>query len=141
MTYEEINQYWIKIPEQTSSSPSGRHVGLYKAMHVCIPTEDTGKLQKELATMFLQIINICILSGYILTRWTLAMNIMLPKKIGVHDINKYGILAYWKLISTLFSNSTSANMSCTASRITRQEAYWQIIKMVFTLIEARTKWC
>ena len=88
MAYEEMNQYWIKLPERTSPCTSGRHVGLYKAMHVCIPTEEAEKSQKELGTMFLQINNICILSGYILTRWKLATNIMLPKKIGVHNINK-----------------------------------------------------
>ena len=40
MTYEEMNQYWIKLPERTSSSSSGCQVGLYKAMHVCIPSEE-----------------------------------------------------------------------------------------------------
>ena len=114
MTYEEMNQYSIKLPERTSSSPSGRHVRLYKAMHVCIPTEEAGKLQKELATMFLQINNICILSGHVLTRWKLATNIMLQKKTGVHDINQNLVLKL-KL--------------CAASRITRQEAYWLITKM------------
>ena len=87
-TYEKINQYWIKLPEQTSFSSSCLHVSLYKSMHVCIPTEVAGILQKGLATMFLQINNICILSGYVLTRWKLGTNIMLPKKIRVHDINK-----------------------------------------------------
>ena len=43
---------------------------------------------KKIATTFLQINNICILSGYVLTRWKLGTNIMLPKNIGVHDINK-----------------------------------------------------
>ena len=55
--------------------------------------------------------------------------------------DRCGVLAYWKLISSLFSNSSSANMPCAASSITLQEAYWQIIKMVFVLIEAQTRRC
>ena len=52
--------YWIKLPERTSSRPSGHdHVGLYKAMHVCIPNEEAEILQNNLATMFLQMNNIC----------------------------------------------------------------------------------
>ena len=47
MTYEEMNKYWIQLPEHTSSSPWGRHAGLYKAMHAFIPTEEAGILQKN----------------------------------------------------------------------------------------------
>lgn len=80
ITFDELHQYMKRIPERTSSSPSGRHVGLYKAMHVCIPQEGAEYIQKDLATMLLHILNSCLRMSYILPRWQLGTDIMLQKK-------------------------------------------------------------
>ena len=82
----ELHHYMQKIPERTSSSPSGRHVGLYKALHMCIPDEQAEVMQQSLSKMLLQVINSCLRMSFILPRWQLGTDIMLQKKPGVYNI-------------------------------------------------------
>ena len=92
ITLLELHQYMRKLPERTSSSPSGQHVGLYKAIHVVIPKEGADYLQRDIATMILQALNSCLRMSYILPQWRLGTDIMLQKKPGVYTIDKMRII-------------------------------------------------
>ena len=81
-----------KLPERASSSPSGSHVGLYKALHVCMPSEEEdyynrSSMQEDLVRMFLNILNSCLCQGFVLPRWRIGTNIMLQKKQGNFSID------------------------------------------------------
>ena len=92
ITYADLHHYMKKLPEKTSSSPSGRHVGLYKALHVYIPVEDAAETQKSIATLLLDVINSCLRMGFVLPRWRTGTDITLQKKPGVYDIESMRII-------------------------------------------------
>ena len=78
----------MDIVERKLSSPSGRHVGIYKAL-----AKDLGDRvvveQQEFIREYIRLIsNLCIRTGFILERWRLATNVMLQKKANSIDISK-----------------------------------------------------
>ena len=79
---KEFHENWAKINEQKSSSPSGRYVGLYKVIAVAVMDPEIKEKQQAMREVIRQISNACTKIGYILDRWRLASDVMLPKKLN-----------------------------------------------------------
>jgi hypothetical protein len=77
-TPQDIHKGFSKWKERTSTSPSGRHLGHYKAI-----IQNATLL--SCLTTFLQLI---IEKGHILTRWCNAVNIMIEKDQGHPKITR-----------------------------------------------------
>ena len=86
--------------EATTTSPSGRHLGVYKSLYsrgVYFPlsSEDALRLQsqqEDIRTLMLSIINYCIRTGHVLTRWKQITNVMIFKEVGNYKIHKLRII-------------------------------------------------
>jgi hypothetical protein len=82
MTLESFRGKIRKWRESTTTSPSGRHLGRYKALFAkgiydsSTPDETTAFSDKQAAivTVLLTIINFCISSGHVLHRWQVVVN-------------------------------------------------------------------
>jgi hypothetical protein len=79
---EELYQGFRKWKEKTSTSSSGRHLGIYKTM-----IQDPILLQ--CITKFM---NIAIVSGVTLQRWCRATNVLIEKDPGQPNINRLRII-------------------------------------------------
>ena len=90
-TAKEFLECWAKINEQKLSSPSGRYVGLYKAMAIAVT-------EPEMREVIRQISNSCMTSGYILNQWQLVSDAMLPKKLNNCRIDSLGAYTRWRQI-------------------------------------------
>ena len=92
--------------ENTSTSPSGRHLGRYKALFAqgsftCDPdgdpdTNDRYKklsdAQRDIADVIIAIINHCITTGYVLDRWKTIINTMIFKEVGNYQIHRLRVI-------------------------------------------------
>jgi hypothetical protein len=87
--------------ETTTTSPSGRHLGRYKALysrgtHSIADDEKAQKRflhqQQEIASVILQIINFCIRTGHVLSRWKQIVNTMIFKDSGVYQIHRLRVI-------------------------------------------------
>ena len=77
--------------ESTSTSPSGRHLGLYKS-----------EIQHPvLLSCFVKFMNIAILSGISIPRWSNAVNV-LKRMLGYRRLTAYASYTFSRLISTSF---------------------------------------
>jgi hypothetical protein len=93
---QTLNDFTSKLRvwhESTSTSPSGRHLGHYKA--VCRPIayacDDHNKdsmedARQDLLQAHLDIINYGLLHGYSLQRWQEVVNVMILKEPENHRI-------------------------------------------------------
>ena len=92
--------------EQTSTSPSGRHLGTYKALLVAYynstgnyssPTTSTDKISTQQKSQdILQLVH-CLASiaashGFFLSRWTQVINVMIYKKTDSIDIEQHRVI-------------------------------------------------
>jgi hypothetical protein len=85
--------------ESTSTSPSGRHLGHYKAVcrpiaYACEPHEREDLEESRLALLqaHLAIINYCLRHGYSLLRWHEVVNVMILKEANNHRIHRLRVL-------------------------------------------------
>ena len=85
-----INCY-RKLKEQTSTSPSLRHIGYYK----CLITSDGTELNPTMIDLTLSILqvhntilNTSVTSGIPLNRWIIADVMMIQKELNNPKINK-----------------------------------------------------
>jgi hypothetical protein len=92
--------------ESTSTSPSGRHLGRYKALFAKGPHhfEPEGdpienakysfllKAQSRIAEAIVAIINFCIQTGYVLERWKTIVNAMIFKDPGNYKIHRLRVI-------------------------------------------------
>lgn len=88
--------------ESTTTSPSGRHLGRYKAIFVpmLINTErdsldqslSFADKQELIAKLVLSLINYCIRNTYVLTRWKTVINVMILKEPGDYRIRRLRVI-------------------------------------------------
>lgn len=92
--------------ENTSTSPSGRHLGRYKSLFADgppntnpneSPADDEQpiqlhKAQQDIAKAIVAIINYCIKNGYILNRWKTIVTTMIFKESGNFKIHRLRII-------------------------------------------------
>ena len=79
ITTKKYRQFYSKTKERTSSSPSGLHMGLWKAAATSEP----------LSSILSSIVQIALSNSYVLTRWKKVIGVLLEKKSGFPVINKF----------------------------------------------------
>jgi hypothetical protein len=105
ITEEEFRGKIVSWKETTSTSPSGRHLGIYKSLFAPGPyhnkledDEETRNYyclrnsQRDIRNLILEIINYCIDTGYILERWKTIVNTMIFKDTGVYKIHRLRVI-------------------------------------------------
>lgn len=85
--------------ESTTTSPSGRHLGRYKALFASSIYDSTSdnyqrfcQQQIDIRTLILQIINYCIATGYTLQRWRQVINTMIFKEDQNYKVHKLRVI-------------------------------------------------
>ena len=82
MTQEQLKEGFNLWPERTSTSPEGRHLGLYKSW---LFKKRTAQPKEEVPNFFgiiLKIIQVAITASIPLRRWTTVHNIFIRKEPG-----------------------------------------------------------
>ena len=99
LTKEEFKGKIKTWNEKTTTSPSGRHLGRYKALYA-EGTHDPGseerqlfqQKQSDILEVILTILNYCIKTGYPLKRWCRIVNMMIFKEVGVYKVHRLRVL-------------------------------------------------
>jgi hypothetical protein len=76
ISHKDFSNGFKLLSEDLSSSPSGRHIGHYKA----------ALGDEELCTMYATILSLPFKHGYTLHQWTSAVQVMLEKTMGVNGL-------------------------------------------------------
>ena len=92
ITTEDVKYGFGKWKESTSTSPSGRHLGHYKAI-----IQD-----KTLLTTLTKFLQIIVERGVTLTRWCNAVNVMIEKDKGHPNITRLRIIHLFEADFNLF---------------------------------------
>jgi len=100
LTPSEFKGKITRWRETTTTSPSGRHLGWYKALYakgIYFPaTSDEAlyfqSLQNQIQKAILSLINVCIRTGYVLQRWHQVTNVMIFKEINNYCIRRLRII-------------------------------------------------
>jgi hypothetical protein len=101
LTPAEFKGKIIRWRETTTTSPSGRHLGRYKALYAngtdSTPEETPTQTlflqqQREIAAVILHIMNFCIRTGHVLSRWKQIVNTMIFKDIYQLSSKKKGAM-------------------------------------------------
>ena len=99
LTMKEFTGKFKVWRESTSTSPSGRHLGHYKALVSTIDrslTEEErktyGKFQEEIAQCYISLINYAIKHRYSLKRWKTIVNMMIYKEHGNVKIHRLRVI-------------------------------------------------
>ena len=79
-TFEEFRTFYKLATEATSSSPSGRHYGHFKALL---------ESEKRFLQAIYDILNVCVVHSVILDRWKPTITSLIEKVPGVPYIHKY----------------------------------------------------
>ena len=95
VTLQDFKSKFTKWAERTSTSPSGRHLGHYKALFAPLANsmdEDTKlsiqKYQQQIAQLYVMVINYALTYGYSLERWKNITNVMIYKEVGNIKIHR-----------------------------------------------------
>jgi hypothetical protein len=99
LSMEEFSAKLKIWSEQTTTSPSGRHLGNYKALVARHSTSDKDPdydyydaIQKDIRQLHLDIINYCTKHCYVLDRWKDVTNIMIFKEPGNFKIHRLRVI-------------------------------------------------
>ena len=101
MTLQEFRGKIKVWRENTTTSPSGRHLGRYKALFCDIQEAKSGDSdedisittkQEQLAALILAVINYCIRNTYVLNRWKTVVNVMIFKDPGNFKIHRLRVI-------------------------------------------------
>jgi len=79
ITTTKYRKFYSKTKERTSSSPSGLHMGLWKA----------AATSESLSSILSSILQIALSNSYVLNRWKKVIGVLLEKKSGFPVINKF----------------------------------------------------
>jgi hypothetical protein len=104
ITMESFRGKIRKWRESTTTSPSGRHLGRYKAlfakgMHDPSDEEaiETFKAkQQAIVQVILSVMNFCIRTGHVLSRWKVVVNTMIFKDPGIFRIHRLRVLRIYE---------------------------------------------
>ena len=90
--------------ERTTTSPSGRHLGRYKALFARGPLENKQenfhslpgasleKKQEAIASLLLSVINYCLRHQHVLPRWKTVVNVMIFKESRNYKIHRLRVI-------------------------------------------------
>jgi predicted transcriptional regulator len=93
ITEEEIKNGFSKWKEKTSTSPSGRHLGTYKALLAPLPSTETFQDPSEsVLRIVTQLINLAFTDNILIDRWQNVTTTMLEKKPGNNSIDKLRVI-------------------------------------------------
>ena len=100
LTLESFRGKIRKWRESTTTSPSGRHLGRYKALFANGLTDPSSpeeaslfsEKQTAIVKVVLRVINFCIRSGHVLNRWKVVINTMIFKDPGIFRIHRLRVL-------------------------------------------------
>jgi hypothetical protein len=106
LTPEEVAQGFCKWREETSTSPSGCHLGLRRVTTYNYPDEETEKVKKDILRVQTQIINLPLRHGFLPHRWQQVVNAMIEKIPNQPYISKLRVYICWKLIITSASRQS-----------------------------------
>ena len=84
----DLRQLFKKWNEHTTTSPSGRHLGIYRAVFLSQYTKPQHHLDEDITAL----INILIRKGIGLNRWRKVTNMMIHKLEGSYNINKLRVI-------------------------------------------------
>jgi len=114
LIYDDLQNGIKKWPEKTSTSPSGRHLGIYKSLqkHVLTkealealpPTQSATPLKQGWDVLFLifDIMSLALLHTYTLNRWKTVWTLFIEKELGNPDLNRLRCImifeADWQLL-------------------------------------------
>ena len=105
ITTNDLKQLFKKWRESTTTSQSGRHLGIYRAIFLNQPNSTK---QHSFDTDLTLMINILVQHGMGLDRWRNVTNMMIHKLEGSYNINKLRVIHLFKadyngLIGVLFN--------------------------------------
>jgi hypothetical protein len=91
--FVEAIQAWN---ENTTTSPSGRHLGHYKLL-VTVFKDEFAKQElkdkaEEILHLFVSLLNLASTKGFALDRWKTVINVMIYKKPGVYLIDRLRVI-------------------------------------------------
>jgi hypothetical protein len=91
--FVEAIQAWN---ENTTTSPSGRHLGHYKLL-VTVFKDEFAKQElkdkaEEILNLFVSLLNLASTKGFALDRWKTVINVMIYKKPGVYLIDRLRVI-------------------------------------------------
>jgi hypothetical protein len=107
LTFDTFLSGLLHWDERTSTSPSGRHLGLYKSLvtaHIDsggdfrtdVPDDDQDTSIQDMASRILHLIHglasLACLHGFYLDRWSTVVNVMIYKKPGVLELDKLRVI-------------------------------------------------
>ena len=97
MTEKEMLDKYHAWPESTMTSPSGCHLGNYRALLPNLPTEtsndkETDSKRSMLATMHHSIIDYSLTNGHSFRRWQKVVNVMIKKDSGNPKIHRLRVI-------------------------------------------------
>jgi hypothetical protein len=117
--------------EPTSTSPSGPHLGhcklLVKVLEDTHANPDSRQAAGEILQLMVDIMDLASDRGFILDRWTAAVNVMIYKKPGVYLLNRLRVMHLFEadynfIIGTIFGRRATCSGVDNYSRHTSQWA-------------------
>jgi hypothetical protein len=125
VTFDDFITSFLHWNEKTSTSPSGRHLGLYKSLVTAhcdsgskFRDTDDGLSIQEKSTAILQLIHglaTCVAErGLYLEWWIVVVNVMIYKKAGLMELDELRVIHLFEadfnlLVSTIFGHRTVHN--------------------------------
>lgn len=137
MSFESMISGFGKWREATTTSPSAKHLGIYKTLVQYHQLAERQKIKQtipenmsDIATKALQIqhllINLAIIHTHTYERWKVIHNFFIEKTPGVPLINKLRVIhlyeADWNLILKFFLSYKLTHLACKDKTVTQEQA-------------------
>jgi hypothetical protein len=92
ITPDQVSQGFKKWREETSTSPSGCHLGLRRIPAFTTETKESEKMRQRIQAIQASIINLPIGIGFSPSRWQVVVNAMLEKIAGKPQLHKLRVI-------------------------------------------------